>query len=77
MKAYGHTQKGDASKLVELEAATPTIGPSDLLVKVKGVPMHPVDYITRSVSGSILWKAHLIVSWDWMLLALLKRSDPT
>lgn len=27
MKTYGHTEKGDVSKLVELDLPTPTVGP--------------------------------------------------
>lgn len=47
MKTYGHTEKGDVSKLVELDLPTPTVGPKELLVKVKGISVNPVDYKVR------------------------------
>jgi zinc-binding alcohol dehydrogenase family protein len=50
MKAFGHTKACpiDASDaLVELDLPTPTPGPHDLLVRVRGISMNPVDVKVR------------------------------
>eukprot|EP00523_Entomoneis_sp_CCMP467_P014613 CAMPEP_0168769600 /NCGR_PEP_ID=MMETSP0725-20121227/2486_1 /TAXON_ID=265536 /ORGANISM="Amphiprora sp., Strain CCMP467" /LENGTH=337 /DNA_ID=CAMNT_0008819015 /DNA_START=100 /DNA_END=1113 /DNA_ORIENTATION=+ len=44
MKAFGNIEKGDSSKLLELDVPTPTPGPRDLVVRVKGISVNPVDY---------------------------------
>lgn len=47
--------------LVELEAEKPTIAPKDLLVKVKGVSMNPVDYKVREWFDPATQR---ILGWD-------------
>ncbi|CAB9497380.1 alcohol dehydrogenase-like protein SE_1777 [Seminavis robusta] len=64
MKAYGNIEKGDASKLIEADAPKPTPGPKDLLVKVKGVSVNPVDYKVREWFDAPEGSPHRILGWD-------------
>ena len=51
MKAIGYTKAGPIEApdaLIEFEAATPQLGPRDLLVEVKGISVNPVDVKVRS-----------------------------
>ncbi len=51
MKAFGHTKPSSLSEkdaLIEIEVETPTPGPRDLLVEVRGVSMNPVDVKVRA-----------------------------
>ena len=51
MKAIGYTKTGsisDPDSLAEFEAETPAPGPRDLLVKVHGVSVNPVDVKVRN-----------------------------
>ncbi|MGB3614469.1 MAG: zinc-binding alcohol dehydrogenase family protein [Elainellaceae cyanobacterium] len=50
MKAIGYTDAGPisaANALVEFEADIPQLGPNDLLVKVRGISVNPVDVKVR------------------------------
>ncbi len=52
MKAIGYNQAGPisaANALIEFEAETPTLGPRDLLVEVRGISLNPVDVKVRAM----------------------------
>ena len=51
MKAIGYNQPGPIdteNALIEFEADTPTLGPRDLLVEVRGISVNPVDVKVRT-----------------------------
>lgn len=51
MKAIGYNQAGPIANpdaLIEFEAEIPELGPRDLLVKVKGISVNPVDVKVRA-----------------------------
>ncbi len=51
MKAIGYKQAGPITAqdaLIEFEAATPELGPRDLLVEVRGISVNPVDVKVRA-----------------------------
>ncbi|MEM9057460.1 MAG: zinc-binding alcohol dehydrogenase family protein, partial [Pseudomonadota bacterium] len=65
MKAIGHTKTTplDADDaLVELDVETPTPGPNDLLVEVRGVSVNPVDVKVRA--GLAPEGDHRILGYD-------------
>lgn len=64
MKAFGNKEKGDSSKLLELEAPKPTPGPKDLLVKIKGISVNPVDYKVCEWFDAPEGEPHRILGWD-------------
>ena len=47
MKAVGYNKKGDVTTLVAFDTQVPKPGPKDLLVRVKGTSVNPVDYKVR------------------------------
>ncbi|TKB26202.1 zinc-binding alcohol dehydrogenase family protein [Desulfopila sp. IMCC35006] len=52
MKAIGYKQAGPITAqdaLIEFEAATPVLGPRDLLVEVRGISVNPVDVKVRAM----------------------------
>lgn len=51
MKAIGYNQAGPITEpkaLIEIEKETPTLGPKDLLVEVRGISVNPVDVKVRA-----------------------------
>ena len=62
MKAFGHTKPSSLSEkdaLIEIEVETPTPGPRDLLVEVRGVSMNPVDVKVRALMDPDLSLIHI------------------
>lgn len=54
MKAIGYNQAGPisaANALIEFETETPTLGPRDLLVEIRGISLNPVDVKVRAMMG--------------------------
>jgi zinc-binding alcohol dehydrogenase family protein len=72
MKAYGITENGGVSKLTELSGyaaagGKPRVGPDsarDLLVRVRGVSVNPVDYKVRERYGVGDDPRGRILGWD-------------
>ena len=67
MKAIGNTKKGDASTLIEFEIEAPTkdsLGPRDLLIKIKGLSVNPVDYKVREWFDPEAGTKARILGWD-------------
>lgn len=67
MKAIGARSflpVSDPGCLVEFEAATPTLGPMDLRVRVHSVAVNPVDTKIRASLGTTLLETPRILGWD-------------
>ena len=67
MKAIGNTKKGDASGLIEFDAPRPTqeeLGPRDMIVKIQGASVNPVDYKVREWFDPEEGTRARILGWD-------------
>lgn len=66
MKAVGYCTPGSIDRpdsLVDLDLPAPTAGPRDLLVRVKGVSVNPVDTKVRDGAAPASGEAR-VLGWD-------------
>lgn len=73
MKAYGPTSKSIDS-IIEFETNLPSLKPHDLLIKVDGISINPVDTkIRKNIEEDLL--SPVILGWDGIGTVIDKGAE--